>query len=67
MRNDVKIGIAVGVFVILIGLAWFVFLPNKPDSEEDTGQREDTVPGFDIEPEPEPPVVLVTPPVELPK
>jgi len=64
MRNDVKIGIAVGVFVIVIGLVWFVFLSERPDSEGDTGEREETVPGFEIEPEP--PVAVVSPPADQP-
>ena len=50
MRNDVRIGIAVGVFVIVIGLVWFVFFP-KPESEEGAGEPETPVPDFVTEPD----------------
>ncbi len=54
MRNDVKIGIAVGVVVIVIGLIWFVFLPNKPGEEEAPATTEEPLPGYGMESPEEP-------------
>lgn len=49
MRSDVKIGIAVGVVVIVIGLIWFVLLPNKSSEEEAPATTEESLPGYGME------------------
>jgi hypothetical protein len=45
MRNDVKIGIAIGVVVLAIGLIYFVFVAGPSQPEEETPQ----LPGEAIE------------------
>ncbi len=62
MRSDVKIGIAVGLLVVVVGLVWFVFLDTKPDALEAGVGGTVTVPDFDPpEQDPPPPRITHTP------
>ena len=49
MRNDVKIGIAVGVFVVIVGLVWFVFFSEKPSGEPGADDTAGPITGFGME------------------
>jgi len=53
MRSDVKIGIAVGVLVVVVGLVYFIFAPDKGPKNETTDETATPVPGFGMEDESE--------------